>query len=64
MALVPQKIMNSYHKGQEGTGEQGTYKDGDLVVRFAGCDQDPNRNCTREAEPFSKQWRTIFNARR
>ncbi|RDW82123.1 hypothetical protein BP6252_03235 [Coleophoma cylindrospora] len=64
LAIVPQKLLNSYHKGREGTGEQGTYKDGDWVVRFAGCEQDATRNCIDEAEPFSKQWRTIFNARR
>ncbi|KAL3422419.1 galactosyl transferase GMA12/MNN10 family protein [Phlyctema vagabunda] len=64
LGLVPQKIMNSYHKGRAGTGEQGTYKDGDFVVRFAGCEKDANRDCMAEADPFSKQWRTIFNARR
>ncbi|KAF8856486.1 hypothetical protein BDZ45DRAFT_466918 [Acephala macrosclerotiorum] len=59
LALVPQRTMNSYNKGDT---ETGAYKDGDFVIRFPGCDQ-PGRSCQGEAEPFSKQWKTVFHER-
>jgi len=63
LVLVPQRIMNSYSKGQTGE-EAGTYKDGDFVIRFAGCEEESGRDCVSEVEPFSKEWRTIFHAQR
>jgi mannan polymerase II complex MNN11 subunit len=57
LGLIPQRIMNAYSK--EGAAGDGTYKDGDLVIRFAGCDK-VGRDCAAEAEPFSKQWKTAF----
>ena len=58
LAIVPQRIMNSYPTvGQ--TEQEGVYKGGDFVVRFAGCEQI-GRDCVGEAEQFSKQWRAIF----
>jgi len=63
LALIPQRTMNSY--SMEGHADaSGVYKDGDFVIRFEGCDFGGDRNCEREAEPFSKQWRTIFHAQR
>lgn len=59
LALVPQRTMNSYNKGDT---ETGAYKDGDFVIRFPGCDQ-PGRSCQGEAEPFSKHWKTAFRER-
>ncbi|TVY53143.1 putative alpha-1,6-mannosyltransferase MNN11 [Lachnellula cervina] len=61
LALVPQRKMNSYGKASV-TDESGAYKDGDFVIRFHGCDS-LGRDCQAEAEPFSKQWRTVFHAR-
>jgi len=53
--------MNAYSK--EGPAEEsGKYKDGDFVIRFAGCEPGGARDCATEAAPFSKQWRTVFNA--
>lgn len=49
--------MNAYKKGD--AAADGLYKDGDFVIRFAGCEKTP-LNCGAEAEPFSKQWRTVF----
>ncbi|TAQ84100.1 hypothetical protein B7494_g7581 [Chlorociboria aeruginascens] len=63
IALVPQRTLNSYSPSQN-TEESGAYKDGDFVIRFAGCDQYSNRDCAKEAEPFSKQWRTVFRSTR
>lgn len=57
LGLIPQRIMNAYSK--EDAAGDGTYKDGDLVIRFAGCDK-VGRDCAAEAEPFSKQWKTAF----
>lgn len=58
LALIPQRTINSYNK-PEMAAVGGGYKDGDFVIRFAGCDQ-PGRNCAQEAEPYSKQWQTAF----
>lgn len=58
LALVPQRIMNAYPKGQT-VNESEAYKDGDFIVRFAGCEQ-AGRFCATEAAPFSKQWRAVF----
>ena len=54
--------MNSYNKGQHAE-QSAIYKDGDFVVRFAGCEQESGRDCAAEAEPFSKQWQTVFAQR-
>jgi len=58
LALVPQRIMNAYPKGQT-VNESEAYRDGDFIVRFAGCEQ-AGRSCATQAAPFSKQWRTVF----
>ncbi len=54
LALIPQRVLNAYNKPAN-AGEVGTYKDGDFIIRFAGCEQSP-RDCVEEAEPYSKQW--------
>jgi mannan polymerase II complex MNN11 subunit len=59
LALVPQRTMNAYSKA-ELAAENGGYKDGDFVIRFAGCDQ-AGRDCAKEADPFSRQWKTAFH---
>ncbi|KAL4953121.1 galactosyl transferase GMA12/MNN10 family-domain-containing protein [Aspergillus filifer] len=56
LALVPQRVINSYSKDSPGASVDGTYKDGDLLVRFFGCDTDPARNCEWEMEPYYKLW--------
>lgn len=61
LALVPQRTMNSHGKGSP-TNESGAYKDGDFVIRFQGC-HETGRDCEKESDPYSKQWRTVFNAR-
>ncbi|KAM0128340.1 hypothetical protein ACHAP3_008392 [Botrytis cinerea] len=57
LALVPQKIMNAYS-----SDEAEGYKDGDFVVRLPGCDQS-GRDCGKEAEKYTRQWRTVFASR-
>ncbi|KAL4932736.1 putative alpha-1,6-mannosyltransferase subunit [Aspergillus undulatus] len=56
LALVPQRVINSYSKDSPSAAVDGTYKEGDLVVRFFGCDADPARNCEREMEPYYNLW--------
>ncbi|OJI98496.1 hypothetical protein ASPVEDRAFT_147711 [Aspergillus versicolor CBS 583.65] len=56
LALIPQRVINAYSKDSASASVDGTYKDGDLVIRFFGCDTDPNRNCEREMDPYYKLW--------
>ncbi|KAL2862870.1 putative alpha-1,6-mannosyltransferase subunit [Aspergillus lucknowensis] len=56
LALIPQRVINAYSKDSPSAGVDGTYKDGDLVIRFFGCDTDPERNCERELDPYYSLW--------
>ncbi|KAL6238148.1 hypothetical protein BDW75DRAFT_237650 [Aspergillus navahoensis] len=56
MALIPQRVINSYSEDSTRAAVDGTYKDGDLVIRFFGCNTDPKRNCEREMEPYYILW--------
>ncbi|KAJ9665552.1 putative alpha-1,6-mannosyltransferase mnn11 [Coniosporium apollinis] len=54
LALVPQRIMNSYVKDEKGNNAGGVYQDGDFVAHFYGCDKAP-RHCEEEMAPsFAK----------
>ncbi|CAG8150912.1 unnamed protein product, partial [Penicillium nalgiovense] len=55
-ALVPQRILSSYSSDSPGASLDGTYKDGDLVILFHGCDDAEGRDCARELELYYKQW--------
>jgi len=63
LVLIPQRYMNAYCKNAPGE-QSGKYKDGDFVIRFAGCEPNGARDCATEADPFSKQWRTVFHSMR
>ncbi|KAJ0426411.1 galactosyl transferase GMA12/MNN10 family-domain-containing protein [Aspergillus carlsbadensis] len=56
LALIPQRVINAYSKDSPGAGVDGTYKDGDLVIRFFGCDGDLSRDCESELDPYYKLW--------
>ncbi|PYI02219.1 hypothetical protein BO78DRAFT_464147 [Aspergillus sclerotiicarbonarius CBS 121057] len=56
LALVPQRIINSYSKDSSGAAVDGVYKDGDFVIRFLGCDTDTKRSCEKELEPYYRLW--------
>lgn len=56
LALIPQRVINAYSKDSSGAAVDGTYKDGDLVLRLFGCDTDPKRNCEKEMEPYYHLW--------
>ncbi len=57
MAIVPQRIINSYSHAL--TGER--YMEGELVVRFPGCQKTGDNSCENEAEPWLPQWQAAFN---
>ncbi|KAF7592468.1 hypothetical protein BBP40_000249 [Aspergillus hancockii] len=56
LALVPQRTFNAYSKDSSGAGADGNYKDGDLVIRFFGCDTDTKRSCEKEMDPYYRLW--------
>ncbi|KAF9888106.1 hypothetical protein FE257_009242 [Aspergillus nanangensis] len=56
LALVPQRIINAYSKESNGAGKDGSYKEGDFIIRFFGCDSDPKRNCEKELDPYYNLW--------
>jgi mannan polymerase II complex MNN11 subunit len=62
LALVPQKVMNSYNirigdgKGDKTAGEDGLWQEGDFLVRFPGCETTKKRNCDDEMMPYYEKW--------
>ncbi|KAL2117139.1 hypothetical protein VTJ04DRAFT_9307 [Mycothermus thermophilus] len=56
VALVEQRVLNAYNKGANGAQE---YKDGDLVVRFPGCE---GAACETETRAFVQAWKRAFAA--
>ncbi|KAK0635011.1 galactosyl transferase GMA12/MNN10 family-domain-containing protein [Bombardia bombarda] len=56
LALVDQRIMNSYSKG----GKGAEYKDGDIAVRFIDCTPQGDKSCESESQRFAQQWRISF----
>lgn len=56
MAVVPQRALNAYSRDSTDAAIDGTYKEGDLVLRFFGCDSDDQRSCEMEMEPFYNLW--------
>ncbi|KAJ4414290.1 putative alpha-1,6-mannosyltransferase mnn11 [Gnomoniopsis sp. IMI 355080] len=60
LALVPQRILNSYAKPDKGE----EYQNGDLAVRFPKCAKaHKHPSCETEAEPYVAVWRTAYRSR-
>jgi len=59
LALVPQRIMNSYTHGAS-NGEE--YHDGDFIANLHGCNQDSSRDCEHEAKPFYEHFASILRS--
>lgn len=58
LALVPQKLLNSYNVDIKSRGgKEAMYKKGDFVIRMVGCDIDANRNCEREFNQYYDEWK-------
>ncbi|KAK5801258.1 hypothetical protein VI817_003470 [Penicillium citrinum] len=53
-ALVPQRFLNAYSKDSPSASADGTYKDGDLVLRFPGCEAKGG-DC-EEMDPYYMLW--------
>lgn len=53
-ALVPQRTLNAFSKDSKGASSDGTYVEGDFVLRFPGCD-DKSRQC-EELDPYFMLW--------
>jgi len=51
LALIPQRMFNSYTHDIAGTNTKGMYQEGDFVANFPKCDQE-RPNCMAEMTPF------------
>ena len=59
LALVPQRLLNSYGVDISSRGgKEAMFKDDDFVVHFVNCELDTNRNCEQEMEPYYNQWKS------
>lgn len=56
LALVPQRTINAYSRDSPDAAADGTYRDGDFVIRFFGCDSDPKRSCETEMDVYYSMW--------
>ncbi|EMC96851.1 glycosyltransferase family 34 protein [Baudoinia panamericana UAMH 10762] len=54
LALVPQRVMNSYTREVGGGDSSGLYQEGDFVANFHGCANNGNRNCEEEMAHVSR----------
>ncbi|KAH9815350.1 glycosyltransferase family 34 protein [Teratosphaeria destructans] len=57
LALIPQRIINSYTSSN--SGEAGQYQEGDFIANFHGCARDSSRNCEQEMAPLMVRWREL-----
>lgn len=67
LALVPQRILNSYTKeavGAGGGGGEGSYQEGDFLANFHGCARDAARGCEEEMGPLMARWRELRDQER
>jgi len=52
--ILPQRQMNSYPLQTPGLedAEMSAWHQGDFIIHFAGCGDNPNRNCDEEMAPY------------
>ncbi|KAG9248168.1 galactosyl transferase GMA12/MNN10 family-domain-containing protein [Calycina marina] len=64
LTLIPQRTINAYYMSSPAV-DGGHYQAGDFLISFKGCEAllSSEKSCEVWAGPYSKQWRTIFNAR-
>lgn len=60
LALVPQRIFNSYNPGAPSSTANSTYQEGDFVIHFAACDNDITLNCEQEMLPYYNTWHASY----
>ncbi|KAL2005719.1 hypothetical protein VTN00DRAFT_10212 [Thermoascus crustaceus] len=61
LALVPQRVLSAYSKDSPGAAVDGTYQEGDFVIRFPGCEIDSTRNCEEEMDPYFARWQRLVD---
>lgn len=60
LALIPQRLINSYNIDIASRGgKKAMYGDDDFVVRFVGCELDKDRNCEREMDHYYRKWKQL-----
>ncbi|QIW97155.1 hypothetical protein AMS68_002673 [Peltaster fructicola] len=62
LALVPQRIINSYAVAKTDAG--GAYQEGDFIANFHGCAREKGRNCEEEMRPMLSRWRELRDGER
>ncbi|OLN92272.1 Alpha-1,2-galactosyltransferase [Colletotrichum chlorophyti] len=58
LAIVPQNTFNSYNRYDKGE----MYKEGEFVVRAAGCTKSGERACEDELKSYDSKWHAAFKA--
>lgn len=61
LAIVPQRILNAYPKDSPAAGINGTYEEGDFLIRFLGCDDGDMQLC-EEMAPYYSTWTKKISA--
>ncbi|KAL2759409.1 glycosyltransferase family 34 protein [Sodiomyces alcalophilus JCM 7366] len=56
LAIVPQRLINSYVDGNE----EGGFQDGDFVVRAAGCGREGAPSCEEQLSKYRARWQEAF----
>ncbi|WEW60825.1 putative alpha-1,6-mannosyltransferase mnn11 [Emydomyces testavorans] len=56
LALVPQRMLNSYSPLAPKPSSNGVYHDGDFIIRFKDCESGGARNCEKEMDPYFQEW--------
>ncbi|KAH0544836.1 hypothetical protein FGG08_001065 [Glutinoglossum americanum] len=55
LALVPQRILNSYNAVPHGDEENGKFQEGDFIIRFPKCDSGRIPECEKIMNPYLPQ---------
>ncbi|KAK4555645.1 UV-damaged DNA-binding protein rad7 [Recurvomyces mirabilis] len=64
LALVKQRVVNSYTREVGGGKGDGIYQEGDFIANFHGCQRDTARNCEEEMGPLMSRWRELRDQER
>ncbi|KAK7518784.1 mannosyltransferase complex component [Phyllosticta citriasiana] len=59
LAIVPQRVINSYTRDELGTNADGMYQDEDFIASFPGCLTEDKNTCPEDMAP----WFAKANAR-
>ena len=62
LGVIPQRILNAYPKGTSAAGTNGTYEEGDFLIRFLDCDDGEALSCEKQMAPYYRRWDQKYNA--